>query len=166
MAATSRIDFTPAQTTVMPVAASVARSADSSQRLARAAVHAAEPAGGEHADAGARGEVRGRGDRGGGRAAARDHGREVAHARLGDVVAEGERLERVVVEPDADDAVDDGDRGRARRRRARTAASISRATSRLRPAREPVGDERALQRDDRDARRERVRHLGLHLHAC
>ena len=64
--------------------------------VARAAVHAAEPAGGEHADAGQRRQVRGRGD--GRRAvlAARQHRREVADAALGHLARRGQRLELVV----------------------------------------------------------------------
>ena len=116
----SRIDFTPAHTTQIPARASVPRSADSSNVSLRAAVHAAEPARGEHADAGAVGEVRGRGD---GRRAvlpARDHGGQVADAALGDLAGVGERLQRLVVEPDPDLAAEDRDRrGHRAVRRAR-----------------------------------------------
>ena len=64
VAPTSRIDFTPAQTTQIGSRASASRSADSSHVSRALAVHAAEAAGGEHADARLRGEVRGGGDRG------------------------------------------------------------------------------------------------------
>ena len=84
---------------------------------------------------------------------------EVARAALGDVVAGGDRLA--------------ARRRRARcarrrraarswpgpRRASRTAASISRATSALRGRGQPVGDQRRLERDDRPARRQRVRDL-------
>ena len=83
----SRIDFTPAQTTQIPTRASVPRSADSSKVSRGAAVDAAEPAGGEHADAGALGEVRRSRPRSSRRRRrGRSDRREVAHAALGDAV--------------------------------------------------------------------------------
>ena len=78
MAATSRIDFTPAQTTTIPVRASVVEVGRLVPAVARVAVHAAEAAGGEDADARARREVGGGGDR---RAAVRRRGRPPARGR-------------------------------------------------------------------------------------
>ena len=118
-------------------------------------MHAAEPAGSEHADAGAHGEHRRRRD--GRRAvhAAGDRGREVAHAALDDVLALGDRLERGVVEPDPHLAADHGDRRGNGAGRAHHGLDLARHLDVAR-AREPVGDDRALERHDRSARIERL----------
>ena len=105
---------------------------------------------------GARGQMRGRGDRRRAVAAARDHRREVAHAALDDVVACSRpppaRRRRARCAPRRRRSRSSP----ARRPRARTSASISRATRRLSRTRQPVGDDRALQRDHRPARGERL----------
>ena len=151
----SRIDFTPAHTTQIPTRASVPRSADSSNVLARAAVHAAEPAGGEHADARrARPGARSRRRSSRRTPRAREHRREVAHAALGDAVGVGERVQRVVVEPDPHLAAEDRDRRRHRAVCAHDVLDLARHAQVVRP-RQPVGDDRALERNDRPALVER-----------
>ena len=137
VAPTSRIDFTPAQTTVMPVAASVVRSADSSQlsRASRCTPPRPPVANTRMPARAARCEVEAtvvaaeppRATTGG----------EVAHARLHEARRRA-RAPRARRRPG---------RSAARRRRprswpgtapsARTAASSSRATSRLRPRGSP-----------------------------
>ena len=101
VAPTSRIDFTPAQTTTIGVDARPARSADSSNVVGRLAVDAAR---------GRRWRTRGcpPGRRCGRcwrrwspRAAADEARAEVAQAELVDVERGGDRLQRVRVEPDA-----------------------------------------------------------------
>ena len=72
---------------------------------------------GEDADPRSMGEVGGRRDGGGTMATSGDDGREVADADLRDVAGVGDGLERVSIEPDADDTGDDGDRRRHRARR-------------------------------------------------
>ena len=147
MAPTSRIDFTPAQTIVTPVRASVVRSADSSQlsrasrwtppsppvantrmpaRAARweveATVVAAEP---PPAITGAR-------------------SRSPAFAKP---ATERQRLERGVVEPDPDLAGHDRDRGRDG---ALVAHDVLQLAGHLEvaPARQSVRDQGALERHD------------------
>ena len=124
-------------------------------------MHPSEPARREHADAGERGEVRGRGHgRGTGRAASAQH-REIADARLVHVVAAGDQLALAAREPDQRHAVDDRDRCRHGTARANLRLELARDGQALRP-RKPVGDDRALERDDRTPRRQRVGHLGMH----
>ncbi len=91
----SRMLFTPAQTTATSVLPSSVRSALMSKRLLRAAVHAAEAAGHERADAGQRRQPHRRGDGGGAVGAAGDDVRQVADADLGDVAVAGQQLEVV-----------------------------------------------------------------------
>ena len=112
VAATSRIDFTPAQTTVTGTAAERGEVGRLVPGVAGAAVHAAEPAGGEHPDAGQVGEVRRRGDRGRAGEAAASTGPRSRMLALTTSVVLGDPHQRVVVEPDPDRPVDDGDRGR------------------------------------------------------
>ena len=115
--------------------------------LARLAVDAAEPAGGEDADAGAGGEVGGRGDGRRRRAAGGDHRGEVAQPRLREPGTERQRLERVVVEPDPDLAGDDGDRGRDGALGAHHGLELA-GHLEVPAARQPVGDQGALERHD------------------
>ena len=91
-AGTSRIDFTPAQTTVIGGGGQREQVGRLVPGVAGVAVHAAEAAGREDVDAGQRGEVGGRGDGGGAMPAAGRHGRQVARAHLDDVVAAGDLL--------------------------------------------------------------------------
>ena len=123
------------------------------ERVGRAAVHAAEPARGEHADAGERGEVRRRSHRGRGARAARLDDRQVAHARLGEVLV-GDAPHALVVEADPRDAVEHGDR---RGRHALVAQDALELAGRLEVARagKPVRDDRGLERDDRSPAFER-----------
>ena len=126
----SSTHFTPALTTVIGVLASVVRSADSSNVSDAAAVHAAEAAGREDADAGERGQVGGRGDRRGTARARAPDDRQVAHARLREVLL-GDAAQALVVEPDARRPVEHRDR-RGRHPASRRMLSNSRAASRLR----------------------------------
>ena len=161
MAPTSRIDFTPAHTTSTGVRDSVVRSADSSQRVARAAVHAAEPAGGEDPDAGAR--RRGARSR---RRSWRRPRRAAATTAMSrtltfvDVGVAGHPLEGGVVEPDPGLAVDDGDRRRHRAAVAHRGLDLAGDAQVVR-AGQAVADDRALQRDDGLAGRECRRDLGV-----
>ena len=75
-------------------------------------MHAAETAGREDPDAGERGQVRGRRDRGGSGAAARGEDRQVAHARLGEVLLR-DPAHALVVEADPRNPVEHGDRSPA-----------------------------------------------------
>ena len=126
----SRIDFTPAHTTQIPTPRQRAQVGRLVERVARAAVHAAEPAGGEHADARALGQMRGRGDRRRAVAAARDDRREVAHAALRDLVGRGSASSAASSRPTRTSppriAIVAGTAPCSR-----TVASISRATRRL-----------------------------------
>ena len=150
----SRIDFTPAHTTQIPTRASVPRSADSS-KVSRAprCTPPSPPVANTRMPA-ALGQVRGRGDRRRAVLAARQHRREVAHAALGDLAGGGERLERVVVEPDPHLAAEDRDRRRHRAALAHHRLDLPRHAQVVGP-RQPVGDDRALERDDRTALVER-----------
>ena len=96
----------------MPVAASVVRSADSSQLSRASRCTPPRPPVANTRMPAWRGQMGRRGDRRGRRAAAGDHRREVAHARLREAAAERHRLQRGVVEADPRLAVDDRDRGR------------------------------------------------------
>jgi hypothetical protein len=127
-------------------------------------VHAAEAAGGEDADPGALGQVGGRGDRRRPMAATRDDRREIAHAALGHVVVGGQRGERRVVESDPDLAAQHGDRGRHGAVFAHRRLDLPRDPQVVRP-RQPVGDDRALERDHRPPVLERLPDLVMHLHA-
>ena len=97
-------------------------------------------------------------------AAARDDRREVAHAALDDVLA------RARSPPARRRRARSAPRRRrprsspARRPPSRTAASISRATRRLSRPRQPVGDDRALERHDRAAGGERLGDLVVDAH--
>ena len=146
MAPTSRIDFTPAQTTT-----------DAPSRRASPGPRTRPRS---RAPRGARRRARRSRRRGcrrarpGGRwpprwwrhAAARGEHRQVAHAALGHVVA-GDRLERGVVEPDAGLPRDDRDRRRHRAGRAHLRLDLARDLEVARP-RQPVADDRALERHD------------------
>ena len=131
--------------------------------LVRAAVHATEPAGGEQADPGAHGQVSRGGDGRCAVAAARGERREVADAALDDVVAGGDHLERLLVEADARRAADDRDGRRQRPLGAHRVLDLVRDVEVARP-RQPVADQRALERDHRPAAGERLRDLGGDLH--
>ena len=131
----------------------------------RAAVHAAEPAGGEHPDAGAGGEVGGRGDGGGAHAPAGRDARELAHARLDGVGVARQSLQRRVVQTDVRRTVDDRDRsghGPTVADRLLDVASDAQVVG----AGEPVADDRALEGDDRAPGRERVSDLGVERHGA
>ena len=82
--------------------------------VADAAVHAADPAGREHANASLPGGEHRRRDGGGAAAPRGDLGREVAEIDLHGVRRCGESLQFRPRDPDADRAVEDPDRGRDR----------------------------------------------------
>jgi hypothetical protein len=129
----------------------------------RAAVHTAQPARGEDADPQPIREVGRRRDGGGAMATTRDDGRKVTDADLRDVAGGGDRLERVGIEPDADDPGDDGDRRR------HGASGPHRLLDLVRDRevgwpRQPVADDRGLERDDGLAARERVLDLRVDDH--
>ena len=121
------------------------------ERVGRAAVHPAEPAGREYADARERRQVRGRGDgRRRTRTACLDD-RKVAHARLREVLV-GDAPDALIVEADAGDAVEHRDRGGGHALIAEDRLEFARRLEIAR-AREPVGDDRGLEGDDRRAPR-------------
>ena len=152
---TSRIDLTPAQTTMIGVRASVARSADSSKRHVRLAVHPAEAAGGEHADARTRGQVRGRGDRGRAVPAARQRpARGRARCTL-TTPPPATTCAAPLVEPDPDLARHQGDRRRNGPLHPHGGLQLPRHLQVARP-RQPVRDQRALQRDGGPAALQRL----------
>ena len=162
VAPTSRIDFTPAQTTVIGVPASVPRSADSSHvsRASRCTPPSPPVANTPMPARTASAEVAAtvvapcarRGARG-----------EVAHAALDDVLRAGDRRQRGVVEPDADLPADERDRGRHGARRAHRRLDLA-GDLEVARARQPVGDDRALERHHRAAGRERVGDLVVDAH--
>ena len=117
-------------------------------RVARAAVHAAEAAGREDRDPGPGRKMRGGGDGRGAHPAARGHRGDVADADLGDVRVAGDAAERLVVQPDASRAVDDGDGRRHRAAGPHGVLDLAGDPQVVR-ARQPVADDRALQRDHR-----------------
>ena len=163
MAPTSRIDFTPAHTTVIGVRASVPRSADSSHvsRASRCTPPSPPVANTRIPARAASAEVAATVVAPcAPRAAA---GGEVARAALDDVLAGRDRLERGVVEPDPDLAVDERDRGRHGARRAHRRLDLA-GDARGWRARQPVGDDRALERHHRAARGERVGDLVVDAH--
>ena len=157
VAAMSRIDLTPAETTVIGTSDSTLRSADSSKLCSGAAVDAAQTAGGEDPDAGVVGDERRRCDGGGTAAAARQHDREVAHAQLGQVLG-GDALQLVIGEPGLELAVEHRDGG---------GHDVGFDQQLLEPSgsgevlwlRQSVRDDRRLQRNDRQTRREGVSDL-------
>ena len=110
----SRIDFTPAQTTQIPTRASVPRSADSSKLSRAPRCTPPSPPVANTRMPGALGEMRRGGDRRRAVLPASEHRREVAHAALGDLAGDGERLQRLVVEADPDLTAEDRDRRRHR----------------------------------------------------
>src|SRR5215203_5693071 len=122
----------PAHTTVTPVAASVVRSADSSQlsRASRCTPPSPPVAKTSMPASAARWDV---------------EATVVAHARLGEAPAERHALQRRVVEADARLAVDDGDRGRHGAFRAHRGLQLARHLE-VAPARQPVCDQRTLER--------------------
>jgi len=135
------------------------RDADSGERVevgrlvpavARAAVHAAQPAGGEDVDAGPGRQPRGRGDRGRAVSAAGRHDGEVAHAALDDVLARRHQRQRLLVQPDARLAAHHRDRRRHGALGAHGRLQLARHLQVAR-ARQAVGDQRGLERDDRPA---------------
>ena len=146
VASTSRIDFAPEATTSACVRASSARSAETSRRVGPAAVHAADPARAQEADP--RGAHDGERPADGRRAdgALHDAGREVARADLAGVRAEPAEL--VLGEADADLAVEHADRRGHRARLAHAALALEPDGDAF-AGREPVRDERRLERDDR-----------------
>jgi hypothetical protein len=92
-----------------------------------------------------------------------DRRREVAHAALGHVVGVRQRLQRRVIEPDRDLTADDGDRRRHGAVRAHRLLDLAR-DAQVVGARQPVGDDRALQRDHRATNGQRVCDLGMDPH--
>ena len=164
MAGTSRMDFTPAETTVMAVDAERGEVGRLVERVAGTPVHAPEPAGGEHVDADQRRQLGGGRHRGGAvTTTGHDHG-HVADAGLDDVVGTGHDGERIVIEPDPHDAVDDGDGGRHGTLRPHHALDLVGDVD-VGRAGQPVGDDRGFQRHDGTSRAQRVGHLGGDLHA-
>ena len=106
----SRIDLTPAETTVIRQLAEDPEVGRLVERGAGVAVHAADPAGGEHADPRLRGEQRGGGDgRAAGRALRHRH-RQVSGAELQRAIGARQPLELVGLEPHMRHAVEHRDR--------------------------------------------------------
>jgi hypothetical protein len=95
--------------------------------------------------------------------AARRGRREVAHAALDDVAGARDRLQRGVVEADPDLPADERDRRRHGARRAHRRLDLAGDVEVAR-ARQPVGDDRALQRHHRAARGERFGDLFVDAH--
>ena len=154
----SRMLFTPAQTTATDVVDELGEVGGHVVRRLGAAVHAAEPAGHEHADAGEGGEPHRRGD---GRRAvqpARHDVGQVAERDLDDRLVGGEQLEVVGGQADGRSAVEHRDR---RRHRATVADDALDGAGHLDVLRvgHAVADDRALQRDDRLPGREGVADL-------
>ena len=158
VAGMSRIDFTPAQTMVIGVAASVTRSADSSNVVEAWWWTPPSPPVDNDADARRVGEVRRRRDR---RAAAADRvaaaaGRSRTLTLRTSSVAEP--LDLVGGQPDDGDPVDEPDRGR-------DDAGVTQLLLGLEGdldvagTRQPVGEDRRLQGEHRTAVRHRRRHL-------
>jgi hypothetical protein len=132
-------------------------------RVARPTVDPSQTPGGEDPDPRAGGEVRGGGDRRGPVAAARDDRREVAHAALDYVPAVRDVPKRRVVEADPSFAGQERHRGRHRPAATHSGLDLVRDPKVARP-REPVADQRALERHDGSPLGERVRHLGRDPH--
>ncbi|CAB4701084.1 unannotated protein [freshwater metagenome] len=132
------------------------------EALLRPAVHAAEAAGHEGADAGEGREAHGGGDGGGAVHAAGDDVRQVAHAHLGDIAVAGEQLEARLVETDARAAAEHRDGRRHGAVLADDALDLDRHGDVLRIG-HAVADDRALEGDDRTALGERGRDLVLEL---
>jgi len=109
-------------------------------------VHSPEAAGGEHADAGERGQVRRGRHRGRARLPARGEDREVANAGLGEVVV-GDPADAVGIQSDLRHPVEHRDRGgrHAAIPQHRLELDRGRVVARSRQA---VGDDRRLERDD------------------
>ncbi len=144
----SRIDLTPADTTVIAAAPEDPEVGRLVEGRAGVAMHAADPAGGEHADAGLRGEQRGRGDGG---AAARGTGhrdRKVADAELQRPIAARQPLELLRLEADVRHAVEHRDRRRNRTPFGHRLLEFARRAHVL-GTRQAVGDDRRLQCDER-----------------
>ena len=83
-----------------------------------------------------------------------DTPQEIADAALGDLAGKGERLQRLVVEPDPDLAAEDGDRRGHGAMLPHHRLDLPRHAQVVRP-RQPVGDDRALERHDRLPGRQR-----------
>jgi hypothetical protein len=132
--------------------------------VARVTVHAADAAGGEHADARARRELGGGRDRRPAVRAARGRRREVAQAALDDILAPGERGQLLVIDADPHLAGDNRDRGRHGTGLPDRLLDLPRDLQIPRPG-QPVGHDRALERDDRPAAGERLGNLRRRPHA-
>ena len=140
----------PLQTTATPVRASSYRSADTSRLFSPPrwtppmppVAMTRMPARGGNADR--------PGDRGGAHPAGCHHQRQVARRAFGHAVCLGEPDERVGVEPDADDAVDDGDGGRLGALRADRGLDRAAKFEVARP-RQTVTDQGRFERHDRPA---------------
>ena len=151
----SRIDLTPPETTVIGQPPRIPRSADSSNVSLGVAVNAADPSGGEHADAGLRGEQRGGGDgRAAGRALRHRH-RQVSGAELQRARRRRQLLELVGLEADVRDTVEHRDRRGHGAVLGDRPLELERRPDVL-GARQAVRDDRRLERDDRLAVAERA----------
>ena len=154
MAGTSRIDFTPAETTRIGTPASATRSADSSKVVAGPAVHAAEPARREDADPGPVGEQAVAATvvpPSAPRAAATGRSRTLIFATSG---VSARRASSARDRPDGTPARDP-DRRRHHAGVAEQLLGLERRREVAR-AREPVGDDRGLEGDDRPTGGDRV----------
>ena len=154
----SRIDFTPEQTTTIGVSREDVEVRRHVEGVGGAPVDPAEAAGGEHADPGRRGDRGRRRHRRRAVAPERVRGTEVAPGQLDQVGAVQTRSSSSPVRPILGLAVEDGDR---RRHGAGGADRLLQAGGDLAVAarRQAVGEDRALQRDDRPPCRQRRPHL-------
>ena len=109
-------------------------------------MHAAEAAGREDPDAGERGQVRGRRDRRGTAPTSRSEDRQVADARLGELLL-GDAADAVVVEADPGYTVEHRDRRGGHPSIAQDRLELARRLQ-IPRARQAVGDDRRLERDD------------------
>ena len=144
----SRIDLTPPETTVIRQLAEDPEVGRFVERGAGVAVDAADTAGGEHADAGSRGEQRRGGD---GRAAGRSlrhRHRQVSGAELQGTVGAGQTLELVRLEADMGDSVEHRDR-RGHRAAVRDCPLELERGREVLGARQAVRDDRGFECDDR-----------------
>ena len=161
MAGTSRIDFTPAHTTSDRSPGERAEVGGDVERARRAAVHPAQPAGGEHGDAGPMGQGRRGGDGGRRRCcpAPRPPRRRAPTACDGGVLAQSVQVG--FAEPDVHATVQHGDGGGNRARRPHRRLDVV-GDPAVVGAGQAVGQDRRLQCHHAAPGGERVGDLGVH----